>query len=55
LILDARFDHLRAQEGGPTDVIAAYVEIVFDNSDGRFPIEKDEVTLRRSIGLKKVH
>jgi structural maintenance of chromosome 3 (chondroitin sulfate proteoglycan 6) len=47
----------------------AYVEIVFDNKDGRFPvrskynelkrltkifqIDKEEVTLRRSIGLKK--
>jgi structural maintenance of chromosome 3 (chondroitin sulfate proteoglycan 6) len=29
------------------------VEIVFDNSDNRFPTGKDEVILRRTIGLKK--
>jgi len=34
-------------------IMQAYVEIVFDNKDGRFPIDKEEVTLRRSIGLKK--
>ncbi|KAG8976622.1 Structural maintenance of chromosomes protein 3 [Tulasnella sp. 425] len=33
--------------------LSAYVEIVFDNSDGRFPTGKDEVVLRRTIGLKK--
>lgn len=31
----------------------AYVEIVFDNSDGRFPVEKDEIRLRRTIGKNK--
>ena len=34
-------------------VISAYVEIIFDNSDGRLPIDKDEVYLRRVIGSKK--
>ena len=29
------------------------VEIVFDNSDNRFPTGRDEVTLRRTIGVKK--
>lgn len=29
------------------------VEIVFDNSDNRFPTGKEEVILRRTIGLKK--
>lgn len=29
------------------------VEIVFDNSDNRFPTGRDEVVLRRTIGLKK--
>ena len=29
------------------------VEIVFDNSDNRFPTGRDEVILRRTIGLKK--
>ncbi|CAL1707049.1 unnamed protein product [Somion occarium] len=33
--------------------LSAYVEIVFDNSDNRFPTGKDEVILRRTIGLKK--
>lgn len=32
---------------------SAYVELVFDNSDGRLPIDSREVRLRRSIGLKK--
>ena len=34
-------------------VISAYVEIIFDNSDNRLPIDKDEVFLRRVIGSKK--
>lgn len=34
-------------------MIAAYVEIVFDNSDQRFPTGKDEVIIRRTVGLKK--
>lgn len=29
------------------------VEIVFDNSDNRFPTGREEVILRRTIGLKK--
>ncbi|KAH9935363.1 RecF/RecN/SMC protein [Fomitopsis serialis] len=33
--------------------LSAYVEIVFDNSDNRFPTGRDEVILRRTIGLKK--
>ena len=36
-----------------TTTLSAYVEIVFDNSDNRFPTGKDEVVLRRTIGLKK--
>lgn len=39
-------------EGSGT-VLSAYVEIIFDNTDGRFPINKDEVVIRRTIGLKK--
>lgn len=39
-------------EGSGT-VMSAYVEIVFDNRDHRFPIEKDEITIRRTIGMKK--
>ncbi|KAK9456302.1 RecF/RecN/SMC [Dipodascopsis uninucleata] len=40
-------------EGSGTAVMSAYVEIIFDNSDNRFPTGHDEVILRRTIGLKK--
>lgn len=40
-------------EGAGLAVMSAYVEVVFDNSDNRFPIDREEVVLRRSIGLKK--
>ncbi len=40
-------------EGAGHAVMSAFVELVFDNSDGRLPVDKDEVRLRRSIGLKK--
>lgn len=33
--------------------MSAYVEIIFDNSDDRFPTGNKEVILRRTIGLKK--
>ena len=29
------------------------MEVVFDNADGRFPVDRAEVRLRRTIGLKK--
>ncbi|KAG1213842.1 hypothetical protein G6F69_002459 [Rhizopus microsporus] len=38
-------------EGVGTATISAFVEIIFDNSDNRFPTGKEEVILRRSIGL----
>lgn len=34
-------------------MMSAYVEIIFDNSDERFPTGKPELILRRTIGLKK--
>ncbi|KAI9338092.1 chromosome segregation protein sudA [Zopfochytrium polystomum] len=40
-------------EGTGPATISAYVEVIFDNTDGRFPTGKDEVVLRRTIGLKK--
>lgn len=40
-------------EGSGAAVMSAYVEIIFDNSDDRFPTGKDELILRRTIGLKK--
>jgi structural maintenance of chromosome 3 (chondroitin sulfate proteoglycan 6) len=34
--------------------LSAFVEIVFDNSDGRFPYgSNNEVTLRRTVGARK--
>lgn len=33
--------------------MSAYVEIIFDNSDERFPTGRPELVLRRTIGLKK--
>ncbi|KAL2919885.1 Structural maintenance of chromosomes protein 3 [Polyrhizophydium stewartii] len=40
-------------EGTGPATISAFVEIIFDNSDNRFPTGKEEVVLRRTIGLKK--
>jgi len=46
-------------EGSGTAAVNAFVEIVFDNSDGRFSVEStsstsaDEVVLRRTVGHKK--
>ena len=40
-------------EGSGQPSISAFVEVVFDNADGRFPTGRDEVVLRRTIGLKK--
>ncbi|KAA6411671.1 MAG: chromosome segregation [Lasallia pustulata] len=40
-------------EGTGPAVMSAFVEIIFDNSDDRFPTGKPELILRRTIGLKK--
>jgi len=59
-LLTSRFANLRPEErqallheGSGKHVMSAYVEIVFDNSDGRLPVDDSEVTLRRTIGVKK--
>lgn len=59
-VLSDEFTHLRPEqrqgllhEGTGARVISAYVEIIFDNSDNRVPIDKDEIYLRRVIGAKK--
>ncbi|KAF5286913.1 hypothetical protein FQA39_LY00446 [Lamprigera yunnana] len=59
-VLSDEFSHLRPEqrqallhEGTGPRVVSAYVEIIFDNSDGRVPIEHEEVLLRRVIGAKK--
>ena len=44
---------LPPQESVGHHVLSAYVEIVFDNGDGRLPVDRAEVRLRRSIGMKK--
>lgn len=33
--------------------LSAFVELIFDNADRRFPTNGDDVVLRRTIGLKK--
>ncbi|KAL8824763.1 MAG: hypothetical protein Q9170_008050 [Blastenia crenularia] len=40
-------------EGAGAAVMSAFVEIIFDNSDDRFPTGKNELILRRTIGMKK--
>ncbi|KAL1348062.1 hypothetical protein AAHE18_07G051900 [Arachis hypogaea] len=45
--------HSLLHEGAGHQVVSAFVEIVFDNSDNRIPVDKEEVRLRRTIGLKK--
>ncbi|CDK24291.1 unnamed protein product [Kuraishia capsulata CBS 1993] len=58
-VLSDAYSHMSREERqsliheGSGTVMSAYVEIVFDNTDRRFPIDKDEVTIRRTIGLKK--
>eukprot|EP01114_Cavostelium_apophysatum_P016736 TRINITY_DN4818_c0_g1_i6.p1 TRINITY_DN4818_c0_g1~~TRINITY_DN4818_c0_g1_i6.p1 ORF type:complete len:998 (-),score=422.06 TRINITY_DN4818_c0_g1_i6:73-3066(-) len=59
-VLSDMFSNMRSEErqrllheGSGDTVMSAFVEIHFDNKDGRFPIDKEEVVLRRSIGLKK--
>ncbi|CAM8970304.1 unnamed protein product [Rhodiola kirilowii] len=59
-VLSDLFQNLRSEdrhsllhEGAGHQVLSAFVEIVFDNSDNRIPVDKDEVHLRRTIGLKK--
>ncbi len=39
-------------EGGAAN-LSAYVQIVFDNAEGRFPTGRDETVIRRTVGLKK--
>ncbi|XP_077991930.1 structural maintenance of chromosomes protein 3-like [Glandiceps talaboti] len=59
-VLSDEFSNLRPEqrqallhEGTGPRVISAFVEIIFDNSDNRLPIDKEEVVLRRVIGSKK--
>ena len=40
-------------EGAGSAVMSAYVEVIFDNEDERFPTGTKEVILRRTVGQKK--
>lgn len=44
---------LHDSSSSTSTTLSAFVEIVFDNEDGRFPTNGSEVILRRTIGLKK--
>lgn len=59
-VLSDEFSHLQAEarqallhEGTGPRSLSAFVEIIFDNTDNRLPIDKDEVVLRRMVGAKK--
>lgn len=41
------------QEGAAGRVVSASVEITFDNSDGRLPVDAPSVTVGRTLGVKK--
>jgi len=59
-VISDRFGTLRNEtrksllhEGAGPAVLTAFVEIVFDNSDRRMPLDRDEVHIRRTIAAKK--
>uniref|UniRef100_A0A6G1S406 Structural maintenance of chromosomes protein n=1 Tax=Aceria tosichella TaxID=561515 RepID=A0A6G1S406_9ACAR len=60
-VLSDEHSHLSAEErqqllheGTPGQrTLSAYVEIVFDNSDNRLPVDEPLVALRRQFGVKK--
>ncbi|GJP45295.1 hypothetical protein CLOM_g4699 [Closterium sp. NIES-68] len=59
-VLSDLFQSLRSEdrqallhEGAGQQVVSAFVEIVFDNSDSRLPVDREEVRLRRAISGRK--
>ncbi|KAL3820446.1 hypothetical protein ACJIZ3_006351 [Penstemon smallii] len=59
-VISDLFQNLRSEEkqallheGAGHQVLSAFVEIVFDNTDNRIPVDKEEVRLRRTISVKK--
>ncbi|KAF6986709.1 hypothetical protein CFC21_004430 [Triticum aestivum] len=59
-VLSDMFQNLRSEdrgallhEGAGHSVVSAFVEIIFDNSDNRIPVDKEEVRLRRTVASKK--
>jgi structural maintenance of chromosome 3 (chondroitin sulfate proteoglycan 6) len=59
-VLSDKYSSLRVEErskllyeGSGREILSATVEVIFDNSDSRFPIDKTEISIKRTIGLKK--
>lgn len=58
-VLSDAYTHMTREERqgliheGSGTVMSAFVEIIFDNSDKRFPLPNEEIAIRRTIGLKK--
>ncbi|XP_050306301.1 structural maintenance of chromosomes protein 3 [Anthonomus grandis grandis] len=59
-VLSDEYSHLKPDqrqsllyEGTGPRGVTGYVEIIFDNSDARVPIEHEEIYIRRVIGAKK--
>jgi len=59
-VLSSKYDMLGSaqrkqllHDAGQSGVVSAFVEIVFDNEDGRFPINEKLISIKRMIGAKK--
>ena len=59
-VISDKYSSLRSEErqkllyeGAGRDILSASVELLFDNSDSRFPIDSSLVSLKRTIGMKK--
>eukprot|EP00485_Elphidium_margaritaceum_P001061 CAMPEP_0202695504 /NCGR_PEP_ID=MMETSP1385-20130828/9085_1 /ASSEMBLY_ACC=CAM_ASM_000861 /TAXON_ID=933848 /ORGANISM="Elphidium margaritaceum" /LENGTH=1300 /DNA_ID=CAMNT_0049351543 /DNA_START=93 /DNA_END=3995 /DNA_ORIENTATION=- len=59
-VLSSKYDILSSaqrkqllHDAGQSGVISAYVEVIFDNESGRFPIAEALVSIKRTIGAKK--
>ncbi|KAF8687324.1 hypothetical protein HU200_043007 [Digitaria exilis] len=59
-VLSDMFQNLRSEdrgallhEGAGHSVVSPFVEIVFDNTDNRIPVDKEEVCLRRTVTSNK--
>ena len=60
-VLSDEYSHLKADQrssllsscAGGARPLNAFVEIIIDNQDRRFPLSQEEFTLRRTIGAKK--
>ena len=60
-VLSDEYSHLKADQrssllsscAGGARPLNAFVEIIIDNQDRRFPLSQDEISLRRTIGAKK--